>query len=113
MLTKLRLVLTISIIFLSFYGSAQSKYWGQEISPTKFSSPSLSKPDVTKVRVFDLDQASLSEELLSISTLKKTPGIIYFPDVKGKLRAFKVSENSVLSPELGKKISRYKVLFRL
>jgi len=103
MLAKLRLVLSISILFLSFYGSSQSKYWGQEISPSKFSSPSLSNPDVTKVRVFDLDQASLSEELLSISTQKKVNGIIYFPDVKGKLRAFRVSENSVLAPELAKK----------
>ncbi|MGB5387202.1 MAG: hypothetical protein WBN20_10500, partial [Eudoraea sp.] len=79
MLTKLRLVLSITIIFLSFYGSAQSKYWGQEITPTKIISPSLSNPDVTKVKVFQLDQASLYKELLSISTLKNENGIVYFP----------------------------------
>lgn len=103
MLTKLRLVLSITIIFLSFYGSAQSKYWGQELAPNKIASPSLSNPDVTKVKVFQLDQASLYKELLSISALKNDNGIVYFPDIKGKLRGFKISENAVLSPELAKK----------
>lgn len=103
MLTKLRLVLSISIIFLSFYGSAQSKYWGQEISPTKIASPSLSNADVSKVKVFQLDQVSLYKELSSVSTLKNDNGIVYFPDIKGKLRGFKISENAVLSPELAKK----------
>jgi len=103
MLTKLRLVLSITIIFLSFYGSAQSKYWGQELAPSKIASPSLANPDVTKVKVFHLDQASLSKELSSITTLNNTNGIVYFPDVKGKFRAYRISENPVMSPELTKK----------
>jgi subtilisin-like proprotein convertase family protein len=108
MLAKLRLVLSITIIFLSFYGSAQSKYWGQEREPTKIVSPSLSNPDLTKVKVFQLDQASLSRELSSISTRKKTNGIVYFPDIKGKLRGFRISEKAVFSPELAKKYPEIK-----
>ena len=98
MLAKLRLVLSITIFFLSFYGSAQSKYWQEEISAKEISSPSLTKSDVKKVKVFDLDQASLYKELATVSALKKAPGIVYFPDVKGKLKAFRVSENSVFAP---------------
>ena len=108
MLAKLRLVLSITIIFLSFYGSAQSKYWGEEKAPTKIVSPSLSNPDVNKVKVFQLDQASLSRELSSISTEKKTNGIVYFPDIKGKLRGFRISEKAVFSTELKKKYPQIK-----
>jgi subtilisin-like proprotein convertase family protein len=103
MLAKLRLVLSITIFFLSFYGSAQSKYWQEEISAKEISSPSLSKTDVKKAKVFNLDQAFLYRELATVSALKNAPGVVYFPDIKGKLRAFRVSENSVFAPELARK----------
>ena len=103
MITKLRLVFTISILFLSFYGSAQSTYWQQETSNKSSNQLLLKRFDVKKGMVFSLKTSSFQKELKTVSTSKNNSKIVYFPNDTGKLIPFQVSESSVLAPELAAK----------
>lgn len=108
MVTKLRLVFTISIVFLSFYGSAQSTYWQQETSQKNSDQRVLKRFDVKKGMVFSLKTSSFQKELKTLSTSKKNSRIVYFPNEIGTLIPFQVSESSVLAPELAAKYPNIK-----
>lgn len=108
MTTKLRLVFTITMLFLSFYASAQSNCWKQEVSQSKISKNFSNRFDVKKGQHFIFNEKLFKKELQEISFLKKNSKIVYFPDNKGNSVAFKVFEAPVLSPELSKKYPNIK-----
>lgn len=101
--TKLRLVFTISMFFLCFYGRAQSTYWQPQNRGVKPMGKSLKHLDVDKVKVFSLEEDSFKRTLPKKVYQKATNKVLFFPDNTGKLIPFKVEERSVLSPELALK----------
>ena len=103
MITKLRLVFAISILFFSFYGVAQSTYWQQETSRKSLNQAVLKRFDVKKGMFFSLNTSLFRKELKTISTSKSNSKTVYFPNEKGKLIPFQVSESSVFAPKLAAK----------
>ncbi|PCJ98892.1 MAG: proprotein convertase P [Flavobacteriaceae bacterium] len=108
MLTKLRLVFSISIFFLCFYGLAQTKYWEQASSQHVVIGKSIQNLDVNKTKLFILRPAVLKKELTSLSINKKVSKVVYFPDLEGSYIAFKVEEKTILSPKLALKYPEIK-----
>ena len=108
MITKLRLVFTIAIVFLSFYGFAQSTYWHQEALQKASDQILTRRLDVKKGLVYSLKTNAFQEELTTLSTSKNASKVIYFPNENGKLIAFEVSESSVFAPELAAKYPNIK-----
>jgi len=108
MITKLRLVFTIAIVFLSFYGSAQSTYWRQEALQKTSDQVMTKLLGVKKGLVYSLKASSFQEELAVLSTSKNASKVVYFPDENGKSIAFEVSESSVFAPELAAKYPNIK-----
>lgn len=103
MVTKLRLLFTITIAFLSFYGSAQSGYWKKENTRFDANKDFSERFNIKNGTVFSLEEKSFKEELKSISTSGKNSKIVHFPDETGKLIAFQITEAPVMSPELSAK----------
>ncbi len=103
MVTKLRLVFTTTILFLSFYSFAQKDYWQQKETSKQLEAKFSASFDVKKGMNFALNEPLFKKELQEISMAKKNTKVLYFPDEKGKLIAFNVFESPVLSPELSKK----------
>ena len=104
MIVKLRLVFSITILFLSFYGVAQSTYWKNtelNASAKQFSKQRLR---VDKGRAFTLNQ----EQFLNTLSVKSSSKIIYFPDEQGNLVPFQVEEANVFSEGLAKKFPTIK-----
>ncbi|WP_298502778.1 reprolysin-like metallopeptidase [uncultured Maribacter sp.] len=106
MLTKLRLLFSITIVFLSFYGSAQSSYWKQEVPRNALKKSFSQRFRVKNAKTFSLDAQSFRESLSSFS--KNESKIVFFPDENGKQNAYLVKESSVLSPELALKYPNIK-----
>lgn len=108
MVTKLRLVFSITIAFLSFYGSAQSGYWQQDASQRTLDQNFSDRFNVQKGKVFSFDEQLFKKELRNVSTAKGTTRIVYFPNAKGESVAFQVNERPVFSPELSRKYPNIK-----
>lgn len=106
--TKLRLVFTITIAFLSFYGSAQSGYWEKETAQNNTSSLSLARLNVKKASVFSFNENLFKDALKGSSLSGKIGKQVFFPDETGKLIAFKVTEASVMAPALAAKFPEIK-----
>ena len=105
--TKLHLVFSITILFLSFYGSAQTNYWERETSRAPVSAKSLPQLDMEKAAMFSLRETEFYKELPNVK--QDTPSkIVYFPNEKGELKGFKVVEKSIMSPELAAKYPQIK-----
>ena len=104
MITKLRLVFSISILFVGFYGFGQVNYWKTTNLRTSDVSISIEHLDVKEVKSFSLDKSKF-KNVLPNNTVSK---IIYFPNDKGTLEAFEVEEKSVFAPELAKKYPNIK-----
>ncbi len=100
MLTKLRLVLPITILFFCFYAGAQSGYWQAANVKNEILSADLQKLDTEKLRFFSLQEQVLSGELRKLTSARKAKTIIYFPSSSGKQVPFVVMETPVFSPEL-------------
>jgi subtilisin-like proprotein convertase family protein len=100
MLTKLRLVLSISTLFICFYAAAQTGYWQPSEVKNELLSSDLKRLDLQKVRFFSLEETLLVQELrkLTAKTLNKT--LINFPDADGTMVTYEVEESPVFSPEL-------------
>lgn len=99
MVAKLRLVFSITILFLSFYGAAQSTYWKNtelKANGRQFSKKQL---QVDKAKAFTLNQALFSKELTS----KSSKRVVYFPDEYGNEIAFTVEEVPLFARELAQK----------
>ena len=108
MVTKLRLVFSITIAFLSFYSSAQSDYWHQNASQQVLNRSFSDRFDVQKGQVFSFDEQLFKKELKNVSIATGTTKIVYFPNAKGEPVAFQVNEQPVFSPELSLKYPNIK-----
>ncbi|MDP5061822.1 MAG: M12 family metallo-peptidase, partial [Maribacter sp.] len=99
MIAKLRLVFSITIVFLSFSGLAQTTYWkNTELNATakQFSKQRLL---VNKGMAFTLDQ----EVFLSALAGNAAANIIYFPNEDGSLIPFSVEDAHLFSEGLAAK----------
>lgn len=98
--TKLRLVLSTTILFFSFYGVAQTSYWKREKLDDNLSSRSLDRLEVRKAHTYSLSPEYFNEELVALAEGRVRTAVIYFPDAKGELIPFEVTETPVLSESL-------------
>ncbi|WP_423997079.1 reprolysin-like metallopeptidase [Maribacter sp. IgM3_T14_3] len=99
MIAKLRLVFSITIVFLSFSGLAQTTYWkNTELNATakQFSKQRLL---VNKGLAFTLNQ----EAFLSALAGNAPANIIYFPNENGSLIPFSVEDAHLFSEGLAAK----------
>ncbi|SIT06842.1 Por secretion system C-terminal sorting domain-containing protein [Zobellia uliginosa] len=108
MVTKLRLVFSITIVFLSFYASAQSKYWEASTVSKRVQRSVLRGSEDNDSKIFTLRENLFKEELKSSITSKKTSHIVYFPNSNGEMVAYRVHESPVLSPKLSEKYPEIK-----
>ncbi len=108
MTAKLRLVFSITIAFLSFYGVAQTKYWHGVDLNNQDKQITLKRLDVQKARAFTLDEIAFRGELSSVSKAKNSFKTLYFPDGEGNLVPFRVEEYKVFAPGLAKKYPNIK-----
>ena len=108
MAAKLRLVFTITIVFLSFYGTAQTGYWQKANVQKNIDKSFTQRFDVEKGQQFSFDEVRFKQELKAVSAGKGNATVVYFPDENGSLIAFKVFETPVFSPELSRKYSQIK-----
>lgn len=108
MTAKLRLVFSITIAFLSFYGVAQTKYWKSTELGNTDKHVTLKKLDVAKAKAFVLNEADFKQRLNTVSTSKYSSNVVYFPDENGDQKAYNVIEANVFSPELAKKYPNIK-----
>lgn len=107
MAVKLRLVLSITIFFLCYYGLAQSDYWNKKDSNTSGAQQQLARLKIEEAQVFSLE-GDLFANVLKTGAAKRQQQIVSFPDENGMLRPFAVQESPVLSPELSKKYPEIK-----
>ncbi|SHI63976.1 reprolysin-like metallopeptidase [Pseudozobellia thermophila] len=108
MVTKLRLVFSITIVFFSFYASGQGKYWEKLSVNSSLRRAALKEVRVETGQVFSFQEKLFKQDLKSASTLKAASKTIYFPDENGGPVAYRVRESSVLAPELSKKYPEIK-----
>ena len=108
MVSKLRLVFTITMVFFFFYGTAQDTYWHQEAFSNEIDHDFSIRYDVQKGTVFSFDEGQFKRSLRSSSLAKGNSRIVHFPNEDGQLIAFEVYEAPVLSPELSKKYPQIK-----
>ena len=108
MITKLRLVFSITIVFLSFSASAQSKYWEKESAKNAVIEKMSKRFNIKKGTIFSFQEKLFKEELNSVSTSKNNFRTVYFPDANGNSIAYRVQESPVLSPLLEKKYPEIK-----
>ncbi|CAM4120683.1 reprolysin-like metallopeptidase [Zobellia roscoffensis] len=108
MVTKLRLVFSITIAFLSFSASAQSEYW-ESTSMKKSSYKRVSQGlSAHEGKVFALQEKLFKQDLKNSTTSKSNSRIVYFPNSSGDMVAYSVRETPVLSEELSKKYPEIK-----
>ncbi len=98
--TKLRLVLSTTILFFSFYGVAQTSYWKRDLTTGAEVSGMISRIDVRKADTYSLSSDIFEKVLPSATSLKQGPTVVYFPDSKGQMLPFEVWETPVLAPGL-------------
>jgi len=108
MLSKLRLVLSISIFFLSFYISAQGGYWKNATVPPSIQKNLLKQFSIKNASLFTLDEVAFKKQIAAISRSKKTSDIVYFPNTDGEIIGFNVIETPVFSTALAKKYPNIK-----
>ncbi|WP_419213570.1 reprolysin-like metallopeptidase [Maribacter sp. X9] len=99
MVAKLRLVFSITILFLSFYGAAQSTYWKNTELKGNGRQFSKQRLQVEKAKAFTLNEVQFKQVLASKASSK----IIYFPDEYGNQIPFQVEETYLFSKELAEK----------
>ncbi len=103
MLTKLRLVFTTTIVFLSFYASAQSKYWEKETARNTVVEKVSRRFNIKEGKIFSFREKLFRQDLKSVSTSKGSSKLVYFPSKVGNTIAYRVKESPVLSPILSEK----------
>ena len=99
MVTKLRLVLTTTIVFFSFYGLAQNAYWKQDATAKVIAPAGLQRADFKKAAYFSLNREAFERSLPATASYQSA-SIVYFPDESGELIAYKVTPSPVMAPEL-------------
>ena len=108
MVSKLRLVLSISILFLSYYGFAQRDYWKQEGVQGNLKKSISNRFEVQKGTVFSFEEDVFKNKLRNAGFSKNKYTIVQFPSESGELISFTVTETPVLSKELGAKYPNIK-----
>lgn len=103
MVVKLRLVFSITILFLSFCASAQSNYWQSTTAQKSAVDKQMKRLEVRNGKLFSLSEIDFLNEIKSLSSSKNNFKTIYFPDDDGKLVGFKVKETPVMAAELSAK----------
>ena len=103
MLTKLRLLFSITIVFLSFSGFAQSNYWQQKTAKSNIENKVFKRFKVKKGKSFSFNEANFRSILKEKSFSNKSSKTVYFPNENGEQNAYLVKEYPVLSPGLSKK----------
>ncbi len=107
MVVKLRLVFSISIFFLCYYGFGQTDYWQKSNQRSSNAARQIAKLEIGNGQTFTLQRDKFTKELQN-SNLLKGKNIISFPDEKGTLVPFVVKEASVLAPKLAQKYPQIK-----
>ncbi len=103
MATKLRLVFSITILFLSFYVSGQQKHWQKETSGNVAMGKVYHRFQIKKGTLFSFKEDNFKAELQSFPKSGRQTKIVNFPNENGQSIPFQVSEASTLSPELAAK----------
>ncbi|WP_422082234.1 reprolysin-like metallopeptidase [Ulvibacterium sp.] len=103
MATKLRLVFSITILFLSFYASGQQKYWQKESLGDVAMEKVYDRFQIRKGTLFSFKENNFRAELQNRPKSGKQTKIVNFPDENGRSISFEVSEVYTLSPELAAK----------
>ena len=108
MVTKLRLVFSITMVFLSFYGVAQSNYWKDSQLTDANNQIICTKLAIKKVKAFNLEDSLFKTALSPKQGQARANTVVYFPDEDGEQIAFAVSEAHVFSKELALKYPNIK-----
>jgi len=108
MIAKLRLVFTITILFVAFWGYSQNNYWAPASSADKDSQDFIRESNLSKSQVFSVDEHALKKTLAGVSSTAKNRIKIYFPDEFGVFKAYYIEEKSVLAPQLAAKYPQIK-----
>ena len=103
MRAKLRLLFSITIVFLSFYASAQGQYWERGTARNAIAKKISDRFNVRKGEVFSFREDSFKASLKPSTLAGKTSKTIYFPNGEGDFTAYRVVESPVLSPALSRK----------
>ncbi len=103
MVTKLRLVFSITILFLSFYATAQDAYWKDKDLKGAFRKDVLERFNLKEGKAFTLNEYLFRQELNKKSPLRKSRSIVSFPNEMGILVAYEVEEAHIFSEQLAKK----------
>ncbi|MGB7393572.1 MAG: reprolysin-like metallopeptidase [Pricia sp.] len=108
MATKLRLLFSITIVFVSFCASAQDDYWARQTTRKSVAQKISNRLNVQNGSVFAFEVDRFKKALTSISSQGKNDGIVRFPDADGRVSAYRVVESPVLSPALSRKYPQIK-----
>ncbi len=108
MITKLRLVFSITMVFLSFYGAAQTGYWKSTDLSQVEEQETLERFTIEKAAAYTLDETLFKNQLVAITKKGNSSGVVYFPDEKGRRIPFKVIEANTFSKELAAKYPNIK-----
>lgn len=103
MVSKLRLVFAITIVFFSFYGKAQDTLWSLDNSSTLSTSDFSQRFDVKSGAIYSFDEAQFKQNLKSKRSNSDFIGVVQIPDESGNLTTFELTETSVMSDELSVK----------
>jgi len=102
MKAKLHFVLSITILFSSFYGFSQSSYWTKTTSTVQQSSRVFSGSN----EVFELNEVKFRQAISKVG--KGQYNVIQFPLLEGAFETFYVEEKSVFHPDLAKRYPQIK-----
>lgn len=103
MSTKLRLVFSITMIFVSFYGAAQGNYWKDTDLTRAEERATLEEFAIEKATAYTLDETRFKHQLGAMSKSRSVDGVVYFPDENGKQIPFEITEANTFSTALAKK----------
>lgn len=98
--TKLRLVFSITMLFLCFYSAAQTNYWKITDVSQAQKQGVLKRFKVDTATTYTLAEASFKNQLTPLAESTNTTRIVYFPDEKGQPVPFKVKASNTFSKEL-------------
>ncbi len=108
MVAKLRLVFSITILFLSFYGAAQNSYWKDKDLNGANKKDQLERFNLKNGKAFSLDEKLFKLDFEKQVLNNKAQRIVYFPNEDGALVAYKVEEVQLFSEQLAEKYPNIK-----
>ncbi|MFS4417993.1 reprolysin-like metallopeptidase [Maribacter sp. 2307ULW6-5] len=103
MVVKLRLVFSITILFLTFSAVAQQNLWQATPFKNKERVQALKNWQTSKASTFVLNEEAFRSGLPVVGSAGPVEKNIRFPNGEGGFFTFKVRESSILAPELAAK----------